>query len=190
MTALARLRARLRRLGAGEGDGPGEVTRLDAQGLADLAAACASPGAVARWRAKMVTVEGSDCLWWTGAVSGAGHGRFWLSARRVVVAHRFAFALAHGVREAAQVQVMGHRCDNPLCQRVGPGHMVASSYAENRREWAIRRDLTGSPLGGSARVSAACAGAARPGPARPALVAADLARLRAVYGEQLPLSLW
>ena len=173
-----------------EGDGPGEVTRLDAQGLADLAAACASPGAVARWRAKLVTVEGSDCLWFTGAVSGAGHGRFWLSARRVVVAHRFAFALARGVREAAQVAVLGHRCDNPLCQRVGPGHVVASSYAENRREWAIRRDLTGSPLGdprGSRQRARELRDLAR---RDPALVAADLARLRAVYGEQLPLPLW
>jgi hypothetical protein len=37
--------------------------------------------------------------------------------------------------------VLGHRCDNPLCQRVGEGHVVASSHAENRREWAIRLSM-------------------------------------------------
>ena len=103
------------------------MTRLDEAGLADLAAACAAPEVVASWRAKIVTVEGSDCLWWTGAVSGRGHGRFWLASARVVVAHRFAFALARGVAVAASVPVLGHRCDNPLCQRVGVGHVVASS---------------------------------------------------------------
>ena len=51
------------------------VTRLDAQGLADLAAACNSARVVGRWRAKLVKVQGSECLWWTGAVSGRGHGR-------------------------------------------------------------------------------------------------------------------
>ena len=68
--------------------------------------------------------------------------------------------------------------------------MVASSYAENRREWAIRRDLTGSPLGdprGSRQRARELRDLAR---RDPALVAADLARLRAVYGEQLPLPLW
>ena len=54
---------------------------------------------------------------------------------------------------------------------VGPGHVVASSYVENRREWAIRRECTGSPLGGPAR----------------GLVAAELARLRRLFGEQPPL---
>lgn len=163
------------------------VTRLDEAGLADLAAACASPEVVARWRDKIVTVQGSDCLWWTGAVSGRGHGRFWLGPRRVVVAHRFAFALTHGVEQTAAVPVLGHRCDNPLCQRIGPGHVVASSYAANRREWAIRRERAGSPLGdprGSRRRARELRDMAR---RDPALVAADLARLRQLYGEQLAL---
>ena len=146
-----------------------------------------SQRAVARWRAKAVSVAGSECLWWTGAVSGRGHGRFWLSSGRVVVAHRFAFALTHGVAAAAEVQVLGHRCDNPLCQRVGPGHVVASSYLENRREWAIRRQQTGSPLGdprGSRRRSRELRDLAR---IDPNLVTAELARLRSLYGEQLAL---
>lgn len=152
--------------------------------VSSLALGCASPGVVARFWAKVVRVEGSGCLWWTGAVSGRGHGRFWVASGRVVVAHRFAFALAHGVAASDAVQVLGHRCDNPLCQRVGPGHVVASSYVENRREWAARRDVTGSPLAdprGARRRARELRDLAR---ADPALVAADLARLRRVFGEQ------
>jgi hypothetical protein len=61
----------------------------------------------------------------------------------VVIAHRFAFALAYGVGALDQASVLGHRCDYPLCQRVGRGHLVASSTAQNRREWVIRRLLAG-----------------------------------------------
>ena len=165
----------------------GVVARLDQAGLADLAAACDSEDVLARWRAKVVTVEGSSCAWWTGAVSGRGHGRFWLSSGRVVVAHRFAFAVVHGVEAAAAVPVLGHRCDNPLCQRVGPGHIVASSQVQNRREWAIRRAHAGSPLGdprGARQRARELRDMAREDPA---LVAVDLARLRALCGEQLAL---
>ena len=164
------------------------TVRLDEAGLAALAVGCASPEVVARYRAKVVQVDGSGCRWWTGAVSGRGHGRFWLAPRRVLVAHRFAFALVHGVAALAAGEVLGHRCDNPLCQRVGPEHVVASTYVANRREWAARRDVTGSPLGdarGARRRARELRDLAR---ADPALVAADLARLRRVFGEQP--SLW
>lgn len=163
------------------------MSRLGEAGLADLAAACADAAVVARWQGKIVTVEGSECLWWTGAVSGRGHGRFWIGSDRVVVAHRFAFALTRGVAATAAVPVLGHRCDNPLCQRVGPGHVVASSYVQNRREWAIRRKRAGSPLGdprGSRSRARQLRDLAR---ADPALVAADLARSRRMFGEQPPL---
>ena len=163
------------------------VARLDEVGLSALASACASAETVARWRAKIVRVEGSSCAWWTGAVSGRGHGRFWLASGRVVVAHRFGFALANGIEEAARVPVLGHRCDNPLCQHVGEGHVVASSYVENRREWVIRRERAGSPLGdprGSRQRARELRDLAR---RDPALVAAELARLSARYGQQLTL---
>ncbi|PZS22896.1 MAG: hypothetical protein DLM61_24960 [Pseudonocardiales bacterium] len=59
-----------------------------------LRAGVADEVTVARFRAKIVTVPGADCrLLWSGAVSGRGHGRFWLGtvAGRgvVVIAHRF-----------------------------------------------------------------------------------------------------
>ena len=155
--------------------------------MAALADALADPVVVARYAAKVVQVPGSDCAWWTGAISGRGHGRFWFGERRVVVAHRFAFGLAYGADRLDDVRVLGHKCDNPLCQRVGPGHVVASSAAENRREWVARRTLTGSPLGdprGARRRARELRDMARRDPGE---VAADLERLRALFGEQLAL---
>lgn len=74
-----------------------------------------------------VTVEGIGCLWWTGAISGRRHGRFWYASGRVVIAHRFAFAVAHNVAALAGAELLDHRCDNPLCQRVHPEHVVRST---------------------------------------------------------------
>ena len=152
-----------------------------------LGAAVADPGVVARYRAKVITVPGSECRWWAGALSGRGHGRFWVAGRHVIIAHRFAFALEHGVAALEDADVLGHRCDNPLCQRIGSEHVVVSSTEENRREWAIRRGLAGSPLGdprGPRERARVLRDLLR---ADPDLVAADIARLRAAYGEQLPL---
>ena len=161
--------------------------RVDQTGLAALDRALADPLVVDRYRSKIVAVPGSDCLWWTGAISGRGHGRFWYGPGRVIIAHRFGYALAHGVSVLDEVRVLGHRCDNPLCQRVGPGHLVASSATLNRREWALRRVLAGSPLAdprGPRRRAQVLRNLARQDPAE---VTADLDRIRRRTGEQLPL---
>ena len=63
-----------------------------------------------------------------------------------MIAHRFAYALRYGVDGLADAPLLGHRCDNPLCQRVGVGHVEVSSARQNRLEWLSRRDLAGSPL--------------------------------------------
>ena len=68
-----------------------------------------------------------------------------------------------GVDALAQARLLGHRCHNPLCQRIAPGHFVVSSAAQNRREL---RDLARED---------------------PQLVADDLARLQELLGEQLKL---
>lgn len=65
--------------------------------------------------------------------------------------------------------------------------MVASSYVENRREWAARRDVTGSPLGGARGARRRARELRDLARTDPALVAADLARLRRMFGEQPPL---
>lgn len=114
--------------------------------------ALTDPSTVRRYLAKVVHVPWSDCQWWWGgAVSGRGHGRFWLAAVDgrdvVVIAHRFGFGLAHGADALAATRMLGHGCDNPLCQKLGPRHVRPSTALRNRREWAARRLLAGNPLG-------------------------------------------
>ncbi len=115
-------------------------------GMQDWCAAECDPAVVERYRAKLVVVPGSECLWWKGAISGGGHGRFYIRDGLVVIAHRFAYALEVGVAALRAAPTLAHRCDNPLCQRVGPEHVVASTPTRNRREWAERRHIAGLPL--------------------------------------------
>lgn len=128
---------------------------LSKASLGLLRAAVVEGQTVQRYRAKTRPMLGSSCLWWTGAVSARGHGRFWLGESDgrdvVVIAHRFAWALEFGVEDLQTVPVLGHRCDNPLCQRLGTapdgsGHVQRSSPHENAREWASRRHTYGNPL--------------------------------------------
>ena len=116
-----------------------------------LRAAVADEATVARFHARTVLVPSAHCaVWWRGAVSGRGHGRFWLGqvAGRdvVVIAHRFAYALAHGVDALEQTPLLGHRCDNPLCHVVAPGHVEPSTAWRNRHEWVMRRATVGGVL--------------------------------------------
>lgn len=103
---------------------------------------------IERYWSHVRVVPGSGCSWWAGALSGRGHGRFWLAriaGRDVaVIAHRLAFGLAVGADEVLATRVLGQACDNPLCQRVDARHVRASTTLLNRREWAARRRLTGS----------------------------------------------
>ena len=90
-----------------------------------LRAAVADGGTVARFRAKIAAVPGSGCEYWTSAISGRGHGRFRVGkvAGRdvVVIAHRFAWALEHGVDALEQVPMLGHRCDTRWVNGSGTG---------------------------------------------------------------------
>ena len=119
---------------------------MDAAQRAALEELLASTSVRERFTAKLVVVPGSGCLWWTGAVSGRGHGRFWVAPGLVMVAHRVAYALALGVAALADAPLLAHGCDNPLCQHVGPGHVVASCAVLNRGEWLQRRYVIGSPV--------------------------------------------
>lgn len=170
--------------------------------LGVLEVALRDPAVVARYRSKVLEVPGSECLWWQGAVSGRGHGRFYVGTVTTgpdgrgghgagvrdlcVIAHRFAYALVYGAGALNAAPVLGHGCDNPLCQRISADHAHPSSHAKNRRAFLSRRFLAGSPLGdprGARGRSRELRDMTR---ADPAAVAADKARLLRL-GLQLPL---
>jgi hypothetical protein len=44
------------------------------------------------------------------------------------------------------VPVLGHRCDNQLCQRIGPGHVEPWTAWRNRHDWLMRRHTLGGLL--------------------------------------------
>ncbi len=129
--------------------------RPNSAGVELLRVAVVDPQVVSRYLLKIGTVPGESCRFWSGALSGRGHGRFWFGSGRVIIAHRFGFALAHGVDALEQARVLGHRCDNAICQRVDDDHVRVSSAVENRREWLSRRRELGplaDPRGSAARV--------------------------------------
>ena len=100
-----------------------------------------------RFRAKIHRSPDLECWLWTGAISGRGHGRFWIRDDLVVIAHRFAWLidqLDQGHDVPAMPAVVSHDCDNPICQN--PSHLRVGTATSNRREWMARRDIPGSPL--------------------------------------------
>lgn len=126
------------------------MTRMSAATIAALRTAVNDPATVARYWAHVDARGLHDCWHWTGAISGRGHGRFQLGdaydseGRRQtfgVIAHRFGFALTHGVDDLLATPMVGHSCDNPLCQQ--PTHWRRSDAASNRKEWAARRREAG-----------------------------------------------
>jgi hypothetical protein len=117
---------------------------------------------VARFGAKVRRVPRWGGAWWTGAVSSRGHGR--LAGRGadgrgvVVIRHRFGWALAFGVDALCAARVLGHCCDNPLCQRIVAGH---GQLSKPRRETAG----SGRPAGTRSAARYVTRGAHGQGPA-------------------------
>ncbi len=186
------MRQRWRLPGAGERV---PVRRLDDAGIAAVAAAIADPAVLVRHRAKVATVSGVSACGGRGrgrslrarAHGRRGHGRSWYAPGRVIIAHRFEFSVMHRVNALAQARLLGHRCHNPLRQRIAPAHVVVSSAAQNRREWSVQRRLPYSPLAdprGARRRARELRDLAREDPQ---LVADDLARLVELLGEQVTL---
>lgn len=85
--------------------------------------------------------KGDGCWMWTGCLSSAGYGRINLRGS-VVYAHRFSYALAHGVKPTRGVVVM-HSCDEPRC--VNPAHLRLGTLADNNRDKA-QKGRTVNPL--------------------------------------------
>lgn len=126
--------------------------------LVALRAAAADPVVVQRyWSHVRKPAVTGECWLWTGAISGKGHGRFSIGdhysttttgqRRRttiVVIAHRFGYAIRYGVDALLGVPILGHSCDNPLCQN--PAHWRESNARLNGIEYSRRRSGIRSPL--------------------------------------------
>ncbi len=108
-----------------------------------LRQAAKNPAITERYWAKIVRPESWSCWLWTGAISGRGHGRFWIGDGLVVVAHRFGWLINAG-EDAALPEVVRHSCDNPICQN--PLHLVAGTWSENRLDDVARRGVPGAVL--------------------------------------------
>jgi len=101
---------------------------------------------VAAFWAKVV--KSPTCWYWVGAVSAPdGYGRFNFqreNRQRTVLAHRFSVELVHGPLE--QDVVCEHKCNEPLCVRVGTDHLVRSTHSENVRYAIAMGRLSGHSL--------------------------------------------
>lgn len=85
------------------------------------------------WR-HVIRGDGEQCWIWVGAISSPdGYGRFtWQKdrRRRTLSAHRVALMIAHG-GELPDDLVGEHYCCEPLCVRVGEGHLRLTTQATN-----------------------------------------------------------
>lgn len=99
-----------------------------------------SPHTIDRFWSRVIRSPG--CWLWVGAISGGdGYGRTWRhgATSRTESAHRFALLIADQLTDG----VIGeHRCNEPLCLRVGEGHLIASTQAANLR-YAVTCGRTG-----------------------------------------------
>lgn len=93
---------------------------------------------------RVVKAPGDGCWFLISAISGAdGYTRLtWRSGgvSRTESGHRFALLLAGQLADGV---VAEHRCNEPLCVRVDPGHVVASTQSANLR-YAVACGRTGA----------------------------------------------
>lgn len=95
------------------------MTAMKPVTVAQLRASMGVPTTVAAYRQRVLNVAAPGaCQLWTGAMSGRGHGQFWIAHDRMVIAHRFGFALAFGVDALLAAHVLAHACGNLLCQNM------------------------------------------------------------------------
>ena len=69
----------------------------------------------------------SGCWIWIGEVRKNGYGRFYLSARRPVYAHRMSWKVKHG--RLRRKDCILHHCDNRRCVR--PSHLFLGTRKIN-----------------------------------------------------------
>ena len=93
---------------------------------------------------RVVKAPGDGCWFLISAISGVdGYTRLtWRlgGVSRTESGHRFALLLAGQLADGV---VAEHRCNEPLCVRVDPGHVVASTQSANLR-YAVACGRTGA----------------------------------------------
>ena len=129
-----------------------------------------------------------DCHPFVGAIGDDGYGRFWLGrpdGPDVVRAQRFAAAIEHGVIPAGTVAM--HHCDNPLCVRVHPRHVVIGTQSQNLSDMGSKGRGGGSGWGRGASGLDRSARRARAHAIRAALASGwDAAALSEALGAGMP----
>jgi hypothetical protein len=96
------------------------------------------PTAEERFDAK-VSVTAGGCHEWHGYVDAKGYGVFGVGGRKLMKAHRYSYARAHG--EVPSGLQLDHVCRNRRC--VNPAHLEPVTSREN----TIRGNLARGPAG-------------------------------------------
>jgi hypothetical protein len=92
------------------------------------------PSLGSRFSEKTLLGDADECWEWTAFRNPSGYGMIRNGRRGMALAHRVAWALAHGpVPEGRHVL---HHCDNPGC--VNPAHLYIGTNADNVRDKVAR----------------------------------------------------
>lgn len=95
--------------------------------MADALALVVDPRHGPRFWAKAVTGGREECWNWTAYRTPGGYGMFQVEAKKWVLSHRVAYALALG--EIPPGACVCHSCDNPSC--CNPAHLFLGTHADN-----------------------------------------------------------
>lgn len=95
-------------------------------------------------------LQDGECWEWPGGRLSSGYGLMapCLTVLPSRVAHRNAYAIAHGLTEIPPELFACHRCDNRICFR--PSHIFLGTHTDNMRDMAAKgRVVSRSPRGSS-----------------------------------------